>query len=125
MKNRKGQLFATFSIILIILIAFALISSYKKDVNYPKKEKIKDKNIFIELTGFSMYPVLEEGEIKSCKAQENYSKGDVIAFDKNGKTISHRIIGKVNGDFITKGDNNLIPDLFLVNEDEVICKVIF
>ncbi len=81
-------------------------------------------SIFVELTGYSMYPTIKDGEVRKCDKQDYYSPGDVVTFSKDGGYVSHRIVGEVNGLCITKGDSNLLPDLFLIKQGEIICKVI-
>ncbi len=66
----------------------------------------------------SMEPNINIGDIiitKNVKDQDDLNVEDVISFKQNGEVVTHRIIGieEVNGEkrFITKGDNNNIPDL--------------
>lgn len=70
------------------------------------------------ITTNSMEPTINMGDIiivKKVKDEENLKNGDIISFNKNGEIITHRIIDIVeaNGEkrYITKGDNNNIPDL--------------
>ena len=84
----------------------------------------KNSGIFVEVTGYSMYPTIKDGETRKCEPQESYKVGDVVTFLKDGKYVSHRIVGEINGNCITKGDQNILPDIFLVKEKNIVCKVI-
>lgn len=83
----------------------------------------EDSMVFVKLTGYSMYPTMKQGEIKSCLISGNYSVGDIIAFQGRDQVISHRIVGSMFGKFVTKGDNNVIPDFELVDSSEILCRV--
>jgi signal peptidase I len=82
-----------------------------------------DQPVFVQLTGYSMYPTIKNGETKPCEVENSYCVGDVVAFNCDSQIISHRIVGEMFGKYITKGDNNIIPDLKLVDASSVICKV--
>ena len=65
-----------------------------------------------------MEPTINIGDIIIVKKVNNEDKlknGDIISFRKNGEVVTHRIIDitETNGEkrYITKGDNNNIPDL--------------
>lgn len=66
--------------------------------------------------------------VKKCKL-EDLQKGDIITFKEEDRTISHRIveITKEKGEvkFITKGDNNDVPDKDAVEMQDVYGKVLF
>ena len=66
--------------------------------------------------------------VKKCKL-EDLQKGDIITFKEEDRTISHRIveITKEKGEvkFITKGDNNDVPDRDAVEMQDVYGKVLF
>lgn len=66
--------------------------------------------------------------IKKCNAND-VNVGDIIEYQMEGYTVIHRIIEKKqkNGDyyFVTKGDNNRLPDRDEVREEQLIGKVIF
>mgnify|MGYP003296236233 CR=1 FL=1 len=60
---------------------------------------------------------------------KDLKKGDIITFQQEGRTISHRILNitKEKGitKFETKGDNNEIPDPDLVEQEQIYGKVLF
>jgi len=66
--------------------------------------------------------------VRKCTLKE-LKKGDIITFNQDDRTISHRIlqITKEKGDikFITKGDNNDVPDKEQVEFEDIYGKVLF
>lgn len=73
----------------------------------------------------SMKPYINSGDIVIVKRyeEEKIKKGDVITFEKNQETITHRII-EINEnegikEFSTKGDNNRLEDLETVKYEEI------
>jgi signal peptidase I len=69
-----------------------------------------------KVTGTSMYPTLEEGDmvVISNVQYSSLSVGDIIVYDPpcsaTGNSVIHRIVAiEVNG-LITKGDNNFATD---------------
>lgn len=92
-------------LILLPLVVFTLISS--------KTNKIAGIQSFVVLTG-SMEPKLPVGSVIFTIPYEVYNRGDVIAFNKDGKTITHRVtnrdIDKTGFVYNTKGDANNVTD---------------
>jgi signal peptidase len=84
----------------------------------------------------SMVPTIKVNDAIVVKRDNNdaYKVGDIISFfsseyDENGMIITHRIVGKnhLSGDssnYITKGDNNRLPDRMSVNTSNVYGKVL-
>ena len=74
----------------------------------------------------SMSPIYERGDAVIYRKidVEKLKVGEIIAFKKNGKIVTHRIIkiSKVDKDFIinTKGDANNAPDVWEVKNDEIL-----
>lgn len=78
---------------------------------------------YIVTTG-SMEPSLSPGDLIFVKAQETYELGDVVTFyDNGGATVTHRIMGKVSGQFITQGDANNTEDSELLPPEQIIGKL--
>lgn len=73
----------------------------------------------------SMTPYINEGDIVIVKKydEERIQKGDVITFEKDEETITHRVveITENNGikEYVTKGDNNTIEDSETVRYEEI------
>lgn len=110
--------------VLIILFIINLILSFEEDTHILG---IYMFNIVSE----SMEPTLEINDIvvvQRCEP-ENLQKGDIITFQQEERTISHRIIDITEErgmtKFKTKGDNNEIADPDPVESTQVYGKVIF
>lgn len=91
--------------------------------------KLLTSNITITISGCSMYPTFYIGEkiIFERKFDENeLHEGKIILFyNKNYKEyVIHRIVKEINlisGGiyYVTKGDNNLINDHYLVRIEDI------
>lgn len=110
--------------ILIILFIINLILSFEENTHI---FGIYMFNIVSE----SMEPTLEVNDVvvvKKCESLQ-LQKGDIITFQQDGRTISHRILDITKDKniikFRTKGDNNEIPDSDLIPESQVYGKVLF
>lgn len=79
------------------------------------------------ITTESMKPTLNVGDlIITKKVNEKYlKKDDIITFSKNFEIITHRIVIKNNEEYITKGDNNISEDLFVLKSDEILGRKVF
>ena len=110
--------------ILIILFIINLILSFEENTH------ILGIYMFNIVSG-SMEPTLEINDVvivQRC-AVSKLRKGDIITFQQEGRTISHRIldITQENGTikFQTQGDNNEIPDSDKIEPGQVYGKVLF
>ncbi|RLI19871.1 signal peptidase I [Candidatus Bathyarchaeota archaeon] len=131
MKRNKRELTA----VLLLLIATSILI-----FSVPKVLKVflkTDYPLEVVISG-SMIPTLQVGDLiivegglngESIRADE--TRGDIIIFPKPGnpeELIAHRAIEKIRGSegfyFRTKGDNNPVPDRWLIFEGEVVGKVI-
>ena len=78
---------------------------------------------YVVTTG-SMEPNFSVGDLILVKAQDTYELGDVVTFhDESGATVTHRIMGTVGGQFITKGDANNTEDNELLPPERIIGKL--
>ena len=79
------------------------------------------------LSGNSMEPHLERGDLVLTRAKSSYSVGEVVLYEdhETGSRVLHRIIGERNGHFVTKGDNNDFVDPVHPAPDEVVGKFWF
>lgn len=142
------------SVIPIILLVYMRYTNNKKDI-FKSKEKINATNprniiplvvtiilaIWFAMGIFPIKPVAiatgsmekelfigDVAIIKKCNSND-VIVGDIIEYQMEGYTVIHRVAEKRqrNGQFyfITKGDNNKLPDALEVREDQLIGKVIF
>ena len=115
-KNRMNNVKKILYVILIILIYNIILVG----ISYISRQDFN--GIFgykaYNITTNSMEPNINKGDIiliKKPKKEEKIKIGDVISFKNDGQIITHRIvdISDTNGvkRYITKGDNNNVPDL--------------
>ena len=74
----------------------------------------------------STEPAIHVGDVVMvCRANpDSLEVGDVIRYKGNGCTVIHRIV-EIDGDtFITQGDANNAPDLWPVDETQILGRVI-
>lgn len=125
-KNKKvtKKIFKYIILIsLIILFIINLILSFEENTHICG---IYMFNIISE----SMEPTLEIDDVvivKKCSTKD-LKVGDIITFNHEGRTISHRILKITNEEEIkitTKGDNNDVPDKDEVTASEIYGKVLF
>ena len=85
---------------------------------------------YISVEGGSMVPALHEGDLTLVRRASRYEVGDVVAFEvpnpapgEPGKVI-HRVVGSFGPTaYVTKGDNNPVPDTFHPTGDEIVGRV--
>lgn len=72
----------------------------------------------------SMEPTLKVGSLLYFHDYDlnNYKKGDILVYRAGKHNISHRIVKRVKGGFITKGDANTTNDSSIVNDYQVLGK---
>ena len=72
----------------------------------------------------SMEPILKVGGILYYEKinLDDFKKDDILVYQLNKHTISHRIIDKTENGFLTKGDNNKSIDTYEVEKQQVIGK---
>ena len=75
----------------------------------------------------SMKPTLNAGDVIIIKKvnAKNLKKDDIITFKNDSQIVTHRIVSENDCEFITKGDNNNIEDLFVLKSSEILGIKIF
>lgn len=111
--------------VLSVLIAFFLIIV----LSFYVQKQNGSTPYFLNYTGFintgtSMLPIIQKGDLVILKKQDTYEVGDVISFNDDGMTVTHRIIEIENGFYRTRGDNNKFTDGKLVNNMSVYGKMV-
>lgn len=95
--------------------------------------------VVLRLAGFKFYSVKTESMIPVLTVNdivcahpvsfESLNKGDIITYviDNKGTTVTHRIISidEDNKTVQTKGDNNEYPDVEIVEEENIIGRMVF
>lgn len=77
----------------------------------------------VVLTG-SMSPEIKPNDVVVRRKQDSYAVGDVITFESEGLSVTHRIIAIDGEGYRTKGDANNTADAQVVKQSAVIGKVI-
>jgi signal peptidase I len=79
------------------------------------------------LSGNSMEPRLERGDLVLARKQSSYKVGEVVLYEdhETGARVLHRIIADRNGHFVTKGDNNDFIDPVHPAPNQVVGKLWF
>lgn len=72
----------------------------------------------------SMSGSIEIDDMVICRRQESYAPGDVIVFKSGGSVVTHRIVGRTEEGFITKGDANNAADSERVPEENIVGRVV-
>ena len=109
-------------IFLIVLVAMNLWMLGNKFIMGEDIPKIMGYSNAIVLTG-SMEPSISAGDMLIFKTEKEYGEGDIIVFKSDNMLVTHRIIEKTPGGFITKGDANNTEDEALVSQSQVVGKL--
>lgn len=67
----------------------------------------------------SMRPLFGCKDTVLFKKAQNIEIGDVVAYDMGDHYILHQIIGEIEGCYILKGANNLLPDARCVRPEQI------
>lgn len=93
------------SIITVVLMLLAFYNFFS--INILKKDF---SNIFgytfFEVISGSMSPSIEKWDLIVVEVGDDFEKGDVISYKRDGVFITHRIVEKGDTYYITKGDAN-------------------
>ena len=124
-SNGKGRAFASalLRILGILFIAAVIVSCIPLTV-----PGLFGYGVYNVESG-SMAPEIPTGSVIYVKqvAPEEIAAGDVITFQNEGGTITHRVLSNkiIEGEFITKGDANEKEDLEPVPYSALVGKVTF
>lgn len=77
------------------------------------------------VTSGSMEPAFSAGDMIVIRQEESYALGDIVTFRlTGGDLVTHRIVGSVEGSFITKGDANNTEDDELLSPAQIVGKLV-
>jgi len=71
---------------------------------------------YIIVSGRSMEPTLQDGDLAFLWVAKSYAAGDLVAFrvpegePAEGAVVIHRIVGEAQDGFVVQGDNKAYPD---------------
>lgn len=123
LKLTKKILYTLLTISVFILLPFVVFTLLTS-----KTTLLSGIKSYVVVSG-SMEPTIPTGSIIYTNKIDFYSKGDVIAYEKENRTISHRVLG-IEGIgnelyYSTKGDANDSADSDLVSRSEIVGKTFF
>jgi signal peptidase I len=82
---------------------------------------------YVWVSGISMEPTLETGDLVIVRRADGYAEGDIVAFrvpqgePGAGSLVIHRIVGGSAGTgFITQGDNKRRPDSWRPTPEDIV-----
>ena len=110
-KSISNKLVNIFHIIILLLVTTTVSGCFKYFI--------------LSIGSESMKGTIDKGDaiILHKINPKELKKGQIIAFEKDGSTIVHRIIEKFSDDkgvmFITKGDANRTKDMWVVYEEDI------
>lgn len=110
-KTLFSILLALICIILVVFVIFFKVNNFK----------------ILSVQSGSMSPTIKAGDILLVKAEDAYTENDIIAFNKNGVIITHRIreIKQEKGGvlYVCAGDN--AKSYQIVSPGEILGKMCF
>jgi signal peptidase I len=110
MNNKAWTISVTASILLVVGVFAVLFGSGYR--------------IFVVQTP-SMGTVAPVGTLVAVRAQATYHVGDIVTYERNTRSYTHRIVDITEQGFITKGDINGATDALPVQPNEIVGLVTF
>lgn len=105
-----GEILCVLAVLVIIAAALLLLTGTKPAV---------------VLSG-SMEPTIHTGSIVLIHTNVNTLKEkDIVAFERGGTMVVHRLVGKTDEGWITRGDANQTDDPWRVQDEEITGKTVF
>ncbi len=119
-----GNVFSTVLIVLLILVLGCnLYTIAARNLGYNEYPTIFGYYPAIVISG-SMSGSIEVNDLVIVHEENDYSVGDVISYKAGSNLVTHRIAGKTDEGFITKGDANNVEDRKPVPQDQILGKVV-
>ncbi len=109
--------------LLVVMLLFNLLGMVTGAVTGQKNAPVLGLSSAVVLTG-SMSGVIEPGDVVVTWHQDSYQVGDIIMYQGNTSTVTHRVISVEEAGYLTKGDANNIDDRVPIPPEQVVGKVI-
>lgn len=81
-------------------------------------------NAYVVTSG-SMEPSIDAGSIAFVVETGTYERGDVVTFERAGEVVTHRIVDRTDGGYVTAGDANAVPDDWLISDAQIVGTVVY
>ena len=95
--------------VLAIALLFNLINIFKKVILKEQLPTVFGYGSAVIVTG-SMEPAIMPGDMVIIRKQSDYAPGDVVTYQGNHHSVTHRILEQTPGGYITGGDANNTDD---------------
>ncbi len=126
-KRFLRYVWQTLRIVLLVLITLVLVGNIylaaARNIFEQTNPTFFGFSSSVVLTG-SMSPDIEPNDVVISRKQNNYAVGDVITFESEGSSVTHRIVAADEEGYHTKGDANNTADSQPINKTSVTGKVI-
>jgi len=76
-----------------------------------------------QVSGDSMRPTLGAGDIVRLQAPGRVRRGDIVAFERSGGLLVHRVVARTPDGVVCRGDNRMADD-GLTTLDEIIGRAV-
>jgi signal peptidase I len=97
----------------------AVTSHHDTVVDILSKKLSPGDRFRLRVTSISMIPILQPEDfilVESCEKVQ-IQRGDLISIRRPQDIVTHRLIKKYSGIYITKGDNSPLPDPSIMPQD--------
>lgn len=109
LKTLARVLSGALTAVLIFLLGCQVYTLAAKLVQKQPYATVFGFHAAVVLTG-SMSPEIEPNDLIVTRAQDDYAVGDIVTYQTDGAPVTHRIVARTDGGFITQGDTNNAPD---------------
>lgn len=114
---------ALLTVILCVVVALNLWMIVQQTVLHRDTPELFGYSQYIVTSG-SMEPSFAAGDMILVRQEDSYALGDIVTFrQSSGSVITHRIVGSVEGQFITQGDANNVEDDQLLPPENILGKL--
>ncbi len=106
--------------LLLLVVGINLWLGIQQSVLHREPPEIFGYSQLVAVSG-SMEPEFSAGDVLLIKAKDDYQLGEVVTFrDSSGNLVTHRLVGRTGGQFITKGDANNVEDQELLPPERIV-----
>lgn len=121
--KKTGKITSKIIKLLLTVVVFLLVPYIGITLVSSNTDILAGMKSFVVVSG-SMEPAIPTGSIIYTVQKSFYNNSDVIAFNQDGRVITHRIVGiePIGNEIFykTKGDANNVEDSSLVNRNDIV-----